>query len=121
MVCRPPPALRLRVIEHRVAEAELEGDHRQRHAGVEDDARRLGVAPDVVLRRGRDIADHIRRAAHHVALLDAASETRLAQDRQRDIGQGAEGDERQCARLAQEALDQRIHGVLLFGVRWGSG
>ena len=84
-------------VDDRLAgDVEADRDHRRRAdaaEGVKDDARRLGIVPDVELGRRRHVAGLGIGAAHDDEPLDEARQFGLAHHRERDIGQGPGGDE----------------------------
>ena len=84
------------------------------------DARRLGIDPDVVFGRRRDVALAARRAAHDDAAADLAGKTGIARERQRDIGQRPERHQRQAGAFAGEAQD-RVDRMLALGRATRSG
>ena len=92
---------------------DVQADHGQRPALVDDDVSGLGVAQDVEFGdRGR-IADPVRTAHEH-NLLDALDNAGLHAGGHRDIGQGTGGDDGDRAgRMAHDGLDEPGDGVLI--------
>ena len=92
---------------------DIQADHGQRPALVEDDVGGLGVAQDVELGHRRRVADAVG-AAHEDDLLEAFDDAGLHASGHRDIGQGAGGDDGDGAGLvAHHGLDEPGDGVLL--------
>jgi hypothetical protein len=73
---------RVLVAEDRVLAGDVPADHRQRHPRLEDDLRRLGVGPHVVLGERGDVAGAPARSAHYHAAPDLAGDGRVPQERQ---------------------------------------
>ena len=108
-------------IDDRLAgDIEADRDHRRSAdaaKGVKDDARGLGIVPDIELGGRRHIARLAIGAAHDDEPLEEARQLRLAHDRERYIGQGPDGDENEPpgvrAGRGDDALD-RVRDAVRF-------
>ena len=79
--------------------------------GAKHDLGGLGVAVDVPLgRRGR-VARHAERAAHQRVALEEAGQSRLAQDREREVRQRPERDQRDLAGPAAGLVEDQVDGM----------
>ena len=82
--------------------------------------RRLWIDPDVVFRRGRDIALATGRAAHHHAAADPLGKLGIALERERDIGERPERHEVKAGLGLREAQDD-VYGRLALGLALRGG
>ena len=99
------------------AERERPRDRGIRHARVgpcpEDDLRRVRVAVDVPLGRRRRVARHAERAAHQRVAAQQPGEGGLAQDRDREVRQRPERDQRDLAGTSSRLVDDDVDPVAL--------
>ena len=79
--------------------------------GAEDDARGLGIVPDVEFRAWRDVARLAIGAAHDDEPLEKAGKLGLAHDGERDVGQGSGRDEDEPSRMRVSGADDGVDGV----------
>ena len=98
----------------------MPADHLDRKRRAEDDARSLGIDPDVVLGRRRDIALAAWRAAHDDAAADLAYDPWVLLQRQRDVGERTQRYQRE-ARLGVGQAADRLDRVPVFRRSLGSG
>ena len=111
-------------VDDRLAgDVEADRDHRRRADAAErakDDARRLGIVPDVEFGRRRDIAGLGIGAAHDDEPLDEARQLGLAHHRERDIGQWPGGAQDETpgmrARGGDDGVDRMVRAGWLLGL-----
>ena len=87
--------------------ADFEADHGHRPACLEDDLRRFGIVIDVGFGGGVDVAAG-DRAAHEDDFLHERNDGRILFDRERDIGERADGYQRDFVRRGVHQLDDEI-------------
>ncbi len=92
----------------------VERDHPDRPAAVDDDPRRLGIQPDVELRRRRRVPVVVRPAHDH-DLGDLLEDPGLLLDRGRDVRQRTHGHQRDVAVRREVGVDQPVDRVLVAG------
>ena len=91
----------------------MPADQFDRQSAVHDNARRLGIDPDVVFRGRRDVAFATWIAAHDHAAADVGDDRRLPRNGQRNIGQRTERDQNE-SRIRLDGLDDGIDRVRLL-------
>ena len=95
------------------AVSDIKRDHGDLDAAAENDVGRLGIDEDVELGRRCDVADLEIAAAHHDDLGDAAGGRGRLDQGHGDVGERAEGAERDRARFGSEQrVDEEIDAML---------
>ena len=89
----------------------VEGHEVQGQARGEHPVGGLGVHVHVELRRRRDVAGHVHGAAHRDDAADQAYRAGVRLERQREVGQGPERDERQQPLQPPRVFDDHAHRV----------
>ena len=73
--------------------------------------RRVGIDPEVELGGGRVVAQRADRPTHHPDLVGEVVQVGFAPERERDIGERADTDQRHLARRVPKGLDDGVDGV----------
>ena len=98
--------------------------HVQRHHHLLDRQphhllRGVGVEPPVELGRAGGVAGHVHRAAHVDDLLDQRHDLGVALHRLGDVGQRADGQDGDLARIGFDGVDDEVHRALVLHPRGG--
>ena len=103
-------------VEERLAHRGVVGDVEAEHhhggqAGPQDLVRRVGVEPEVELRRGRYVPGHARGAAHEDEALHLGREVRARAEHVREVGHGADRHQGDLVGPAFDRVDDELHRV----------
>jgi hypothetical protein len=95
--------------------ADGEADHGERPAGAENDAGGFGIVVDIGFGGGGDVAAG-NRAAHDDDFADERDDGGVLFDGESDVGERADGDERDLVRSGVDELDDEIGGEARVGM-----
>jgi hypothetical protein len=79
---------------------------------AEHDPRGLGIEPPVELGRRRDVARHLDGAAHVDDPPHQRDDLGVLAERQRQVGERPDGQDRHLARVGLDRVDQEVDSVL---------
>ena len=96
-----------------VEAADIPPDELDRQVGGENDLNCVRVGPHVVFGNRIRVADVVGDGAHRNTPCESRGERRVFLERKRDVGQRAERDQREFARMVVRGLNQRLDSVAL--------
>jgi hypothetical protein len=100
--------------------ANVEADHGERPAGLEDDLRGFGIVVDIGF-GGRVHVAALEGAAHENDFLDERNDGWIFLEGERDIGERADGNERDFMRHSVDQLDDEVGPVTRVDFAFAGG